>query len=215
MLYGYIRVSAREQNLCRQQDAMAAFGVAAQNVFADRQSGKSFERPAWRQLLRRLRAKDVLAVASIDRLGRNYEEILQQWRLLADERAVDIVVLDFPLLDTRTRQRDGGLTGRFVADLVLQILAYVAQQERENLLVRQAQGIAAARGRGVRFGRPDKPLPPEFVALYDSWLDGQLSMPQLLAGCGITRSTLYRRVARYGLPAKRPRTENGSHSKRP
>lgn len=205
MLYGYIRVSARDQNIRRQQDAMAAFGVRDQNVFVDQQSGKSFDRPAYRRMLRTLQAGDVLAVASIDRLGRNYEEILQQWRLLVDERAVHIVVLDFPLLDTRTRQQDGGLTGRFLADLVLQILAYVAQQERENLLSRQAQGIAAARGRGVRFGRPDKPLPPEFRALYDGWLCGRLPMRELLARCGITRSTLYRRAAQYNLPAKRPR----------
>lgn len=193
MLYGYIRVSARDQNIQRQWEAMRAFPVPIKNIFVDKQSGKSFARPAWQRLLKKLRPGDVVVVHSIDRLGRNYEEILQQWRLLTCERTIDIVVMDFPLLDTRERKgSENGLTGRFLADLVLQILAYVAQQERENIHRRQAEGIACARARGVRFGPEGQKLPREFEKWYRAWQRGEIGMEEVIARCGLPRSTFYR-----------------------
>ena len=150
-VYGYVRVSTKDQNEDRQRIALAEFPVPEKNIFMDKLSGKDFNRPQYRRLMRKLRSGDCLVVKAIDRLGRNYEEILEQWRIITKEKGVDIVVLDMPLLDTRHTGRD--LTGTFVADLVLQILSYVAQTERENIKQRQKEGIAAARLRGVQFGR--------------------------------------------------------------
>ena len=159
MEYGYARVSTREQNEARQMIALTGFGIAETAIFVDRQSGKDFERTQYRRLMRKLKDGDTLVVKSIDRLGRNYEEILEQWRAHPREKRVDILVLDMPLLDTR---RDKNLLGTFIADLVLQILSFVAQNERENIRSRQAQGIAAAKRNGVRFGHAPRPLPPQF-----------------------------------------------------
>lgn len=154
--YGYARVSTREQNLDRQLDALAEAGVPSANILADKASGKDFDRPAWTRLMKRLKAGDVLVVKSIDRLGRSYADILEQWRLLTKERGVDVVVLDIPLLDTRASGAEGGVTRTFIADLMLQLLSYVAEVERENIRARQAEGIAAAHARGVHMGRPAK-----------------------------------------------------------
>ena len=174
-IYGYIRVSTREQNEARQLAALSGLHIPSGNIYLDKQSGKNFDRPAYCRLLRRLRSGDVLYILSIDRLGRNYDDILEQWRIITKQKGADIVVLDFPLLDTRARLEGQDLTGRFVADLVLQILAYVAQKERENIRQRQAEGIAAAKARGVQFGRKEIELPNGFDESAQLWLDGFIS----------------------------------------
>ena len=161
--YGYARVSTKEQRLDRQIDALVSSGLSLKDIFVEKQSGKDFSRKEYERLTRRLRPGDTLFILSIDRLGRNYQEIINQWRWITKEIGADIVVLDMPLLDTRQRGRD--LIGTFVADIVLQILSYVAQVERENILSRQAAGIAAAKARGVHFGRSEKPLPPNFAVV--------------------------------------------------
>ena len=161
MNYGYIRVSAKDQNEARQLAALSGLDIPAGNIYLDKQSGKNFDRPAYQRLLRRLRSGDALYILSIDRLGRDYDEILEQWRIITKKKSADIVVLDFPLLDTRARLEGQDLTGRFVADLVLQILAYVAQKERENIRQRQAEGIAAAKAAGRRWGNPGIERPAE------------------------------------------------------
>ena len=167
IVYGYIRVSTKEQNEDRQRIALEEFPVPENHIFLDKLSGKDFERPQYKKLTKKLRPGDILVIKSIDRLGRNYEEILNQWRIITKEKRADIVVLDMPLLDTRQTGRD--LTGTFVADLVLQILSYVAQTERENIKQRQKEGIAAAKLRGVQFGRPPKPLPDNFQQVKEDW----------------------------------------------
>ena len=158
-LYGYIRVSTREQNEDRQILALKELSIPEKNLFIDKQSGKDFERPQYRKMVRKLKKDDLLYIKSIDRLGRNYEEILQQWRIITKDKGVDIVVLDMPLLDTR---RGKDLMGTFLSDIVLQVLSFVAENERTNIRQRQAEGIAAAKARGVRFGRPPAPLPDNF-----------------------------------------------------
>lgn len=173
MVYGYIRVSSRDQCDERQRAALLAWGVPPEALYADRCSGKDFQRPQYLRLMRRLRRDDLLVVKSIDRLGRDYAEVMEQWRVLTRERGVSIVVLDMPLLDTRHTGSD--LTGVFIADLVLQILSYVAETERENIRQRQREGIAAARLRGVRFGRPCKERPPSFAALKAAWERRQIT----------------------------------------
>ena len=170
--YGYIRVSSKDQNEDRQLLAMKEFGVGEKEIYADKQSGKDFERPAYQRVLRRLRPGDTLVIKSIDRLGRNYEEILEQWRCITREKQAAIVVLDMPLLDTR-QGRD--LTGTLIADIVLQLLSYVAQTEREFIRQRQAEGIAAARARGIQLGRAHMEVSPEFPAVYARWAAGELS----------------------------------------
>ena len=185
--YGYVRVSTREQNVARQLDALEEAGVGRGETFVDRQSGRDFERPAWRRLMRRLRPGDVLFVKSIDRLGRNYEEILQVWRELTHARGVRMVVLDMPLLDTR--QDKGGLTGEFVADMVLQVLSYVAQVERENVRSRQAEGIAAARARGVKFGREPMAVPEGFEVELARWGRGEVSARGAARALGVSAPT--------------------------
>ncbi len=172
MTYGYIRVSSRDQNLDRQRLAMESFGVEDGRVYADKQSGKDFDRPAYRRLLGKMKPGDTLVLKSIDRLGRNYEEILEQWRILTKERRVAVVVLDMPLLDTR---RDRDLTGTLIADIVLQLLSYVAQTEREFIRQRQAEGIAAAKARGVRFGRRPLEPPEELEEMGAAWAAGAIS----------------------------------------
>lgn len=190
-IYGYVRVSSTDQNEERQLVALRDQGVSEDCIYLDKQSGKDFDRPQYRRLVRRLRPGDLLYVLSIDRLGRNYQEIQAQWRILTHERGADICVLDMPLLDTR---RDKDLMGTFIADLVLQILSFVAQSERENIRRRQAQGIAAAKARGVRFGRPVKAAPENFASTVAAWEQGQLTLNQVLARTGLTRSTFYRRL---------------------
>lgn len=170
MIYGYVRVSTKEQNEDRQLLAMQEFGV--DRIYTDKQSGKDFERPQYQKLLRKLKNGDTLVIKSIDRLGRNYEEILEQWRIITKEKNAAIVVLDMPLLDTR-QNRD--LTGTLIADIVLQLLSYVAQTEREFIRQRQAEGIAAAKVRGVRFGRAKKPIPPEFPLVLSKWKNKEIT----------------------------------------
>jgi len=189
--YGYIRVSTREQNEDRQRIALKAVGIGEEQTYLDKQSGKDFDRPQYRRLLKKLRAGDLVYVKSIDRLGRNYREILEQWRLITQEKGADICVLDMPLLDTR---RGKDLLGTFLSDIVLQLLSFVAENERTNIRQRQAEGIAAAKARGVRFGRPEKPLPDDFPALIRDWERGKLSMENILSRCNISAATFYRRL---------------------
>lgn len=187
--YAYVRVSTREQNEQRQINAVKEFGIETRSIFVDHQSGKDFERPAYKRLVKTMRAGDVLVIKSIDRLGRNYEEILHQWRFLTKHKKVSIVVLDMPLLDTR-RGRD--LTGTLIADIVLQLLSYVAQTERENIRLRQAEGIAAARARGIRFGRPSIPIPENFQLVHSKYIEGSLTSTQAAAALNTSRATFLR-----------------------
>ena len=191
-VYAYIRVSSKDQNEDRQKIAMREFGIPDNFVFMDKQSGKDFERPGYKQLMRKIKPGDTLVVKSIDRLGRNYEEILEQWRILTKEKRTAIVVLDMPLLDTR-QGRD--LTGTLIADIVLQLLSYVAQTEREFIHQRQAEGIAAAKARGVRFGRKPLERPPEFDAVRRNWKNGQISARKAAIQLGITHQTFLAWVA--------------------
>ncbi len=194
MVYGYIRVSSRDQNEDRQRIALREVGVEEKRVFLDKQSGKDFDRPQYKRLLRRLKRDDLLYIKSIDRLGRNYEEILQQWRVLTKEKGVDIVVLDMPLLDTR---RGKDLMGTFLSDIVLQVLSFVAENERTNIRQRQAEGIAAARARGVKFGRPRRPLPPQFYTVHQAWRAKKLTLKQAAAACGMPEGTFYAAARRF------------------
>lgn len=188
--YGYVRVSTLDQNEDRQLAAMAAAGVMAKNVFIDKQSGKDFNRPQYLKMVAKLKADDLIYILSIDRLGRNYEEIQNQWRILTKEIGADICVLDMPLLDTRNGK---DLLGTFIADIVLQILSFVAQTERENIKRRQAQGIAAAKARGVRFGRPKKELPENFEEIVDRWQSKRIQIEEVLKICDFSESTFHRR----------------------
>lgn len=191
MNYGYARVSTRDQNVDRQLDALRAFPVEDQRIYVDYYTGATFERPRYRRLVRRLREGDLVVVTSIDRLGRNYEEIIEQWRRLTRERLVDIVVLDMPLLDTRARvSGEGDVTRTFISDLVLQLLSYVAQVERENIRRRQAEGIAAARARGARFGRPRKERPKGAEEVLRAVAAGELSKSEAARRLDVCRMTL-------------------------
>lgn len=190
IIYGYVRVSTKEQCEDRQMIALREFPVMESNIFMDKLSGKDFNRPQYRKLMRRLKPGDVLVLKSIDRLGRNYEEILNQWRIITKEKKADVVVLDMPLLDIRHSGKD--LTGTFVADLVLQILSYVAQTERENTRQRQMEGIAAARRRGVRFGRPRKPMPEAFPAIKEMWENKMIVSREAARELGISQDTFLR-----------------------
>lgn len=190
MQYGYIRVSSTEQNIDRQLDAMKEHGI--ERLFVDRQSGKDFDRPKWKALTKLLRPGDVLYVLSLDRMGRNYEEIQEQWRHIVKDRRADIVVLDMPLLDTR-KQKD--LLGTLITDLVLQLLAYVAQSERETIRKRQAEGIAAAKARGQRFGREPRPLPENFMEVMAMKMAGEMSWAQASAECGMSAGSMRYRYA--------------------
>jgi len=196
-VYGYIRVSSADQNEDRQLDALEALKIPREQVFMDKQSGKDFNRPAYKALTKKLKAGDLLYVIDIERLGRNYEEILDQWRILTKEKGVDIAVIDIPLLDTRIGK---DLMGTFITDLMLQILSFVAQNDRENIRKRQAQGIAAAKARGVRFGRPIKKPPKNFGSLVSQWESGDLSITELLDRTGLkAEATFYRRLREYRL----------------
>ena len=195
-VYGYIRVSTKEQNEDRQRIAMEEAGVPERNVYMDKQSGKDFNRPQYRKLLRKLKKDDLLYIKSIDRLGRNYEEILQQWRYLTKDKGIDIVVLDMPLLDTR---RGKDLMGTFLSDIVLQVLSFVAENERTNIRQRQAEGIAAAKARGVRFGRPEKEIPADFGEIVAAWEQKQLPISEVLTRCDMSEATFYRRLREYRL----------------
>ena len=185
--YGYARVSSREQNLDQQLDALAEFGLESGQIFSDKASGKDFNCPQWKRLMWRLRAGDVLVVKSIDRLGRNYDEIIEEWRRITKERGAHVVVLDMPLLDTR--ERPDNVTGAFIADLVLQLLSNVAQIERENIKQRQAEGIAAAKARGVRFGRPAKKRPSCYKATKASYLGGHITRGEAATRMGVSPNT--------------------------
>ena len=185
-VYGYVRVSSVEQNEDRQLIALENVGVAKRNIFTDKQSGKDFERGQYKRLLKKLKPGDLLYILSIDRLGRNYIEIQEQWRVLTKEKGIDIGVIDMPILDTR---KGKDLLGTFIADLVLQILSFVAQTERENIRSRQAQGIAAAKKRGVKFGRPKKELPANFKSVVEKWRRKELSSRQAAKECGMPLST--------------------------
>ena len=194
MTYGYIRVSSTDQNEARQWAALRSRGIQSGRIYVDKQSGKDFQRPEYQRLVARLRSGDLVCVLSIDRLGRNYGEILEQWRVLTKEIQADVCVLDMPMLDTRNGK---DLMGTFIADLTLQILSFVAQKERENIRQRQAEGIAAAKERGVQFGRPVLPAPEDFPAIISEWESGQLPFAEALAQTGLSRGTFYRRLREY------------------
>lgn len=189
--YGYIRVSAKDQNEERQLIAMKELDVNLDRIFMDKQSGKDFQRPQYKKMVRELKKKDLLYIKSIDRLGRNYSEILEQWRILTKERGVDIVVLEMPLLDTR---RGKDLMGTFLSDIVLQVLSFVAENERSNIKQRQAEGIAAAKARGVQFGRPKIEMPDNFMQLVSQWENKKIRLSYVLEVCRISKSTFYRRL---------------------
>ena len=190
-IYGYVRVSSTDQNEDRQMLALKKQNIADKNIYIDKLSGKDFNRPAYQKLIKKLKSGDLLYILSIDRLGRNYEEIQNQWRVLTKEIGADICVIDMPLLDTRQGK---DLMGTFIADLVLQILSFVSQNERENIRKRQLQGIAAAKAKGVRFGRPEKDIPPEFISLVREWEKKKITLPEILKQCKISESTFYRRL---------------------
>lgn len=192
--YGYVRVSTREQNEARQLDALAPYEIPQKNLFVEKKSGKDFERPVYKRLIKRLRPGDLLIVKSIDRLGRDYDEILEEWRHITKEIGADVLILDMPLLDTRAKGRD--LTGTFIADLVLQILSYVAQTERENIRQRQMEGIAAAKRQGVRFGRPVLPLPDNFDEIHKAWREKKLTLKQAARECSMPEGTFYSKAVR-------------------
>ena len=193
-IYGYVRVSSMDQNEDRQLIAMYDVSIPKKNIYIDKQSGKDFERPQYKKLVKKLKAGDLLYVLSIDRLGRNYEDIQKQWRILTKEIGIDICVIDMPLLDTRNGK---DLMGTFIADLVLQILSFVAQSERENIKKRQAQGIAAAKAKGVKFGRPKITLPNDFETTIVLWEQGTISTANVLQTYRISASTFYRRRKDY------------------
>lgn len=199
-IYGYVRVSSTDQNEDRQMVALREAGVANQNILMDKQSGKDFERPNYKKLLRKLKNGDLLYILSIDRLGRNYNEILEQWRILTKEIGIDICVIDMPLLDTRNGK---DLMGTFIADLVLQILSFVAQSERENIRKRQAEGIAAARLKGVKFGRPKVPMPNDFGKTVEQWEKGKIKIAEVLCRMQMKEATFYRRLREFRLLSKK------------
>ena len=188
--YGYVRVSTKDQNEDRQLIAMEPFNISSKNLYMDKQSGKDFNCPAYQRLLKRVRRGDTIVIKSIDRLGRNYNEIIQQWQVITKEKEAHMVVIDMPLLDTRDKKN--GLTGTFIADLVLQILSYVAQTERENIKQRQREGIAAAKMKGVRFGRPPKPVPVEFESVRRKWQSGVINSRDAAKRLNIAQDTFLR-----------------------
>jgi len=199
-IYGYVRCSSIDQNEARQILAMNELGIPRECIFTDKSSGKDFERPAYRALVKKLRSGDLLYILSIDRLGRNYDEIQNQWRILTKERGVDIAVIDMPLLDTRLNK---DLMGTFIADLVLQILSFVAHSERDSIRKRQAEGIAAAKARGVRFGGAIIKPPQNFAAIVRQWERGKLPIADVLAQTGLKEATFYRRLREWRLVRKK------------
>ncbi len=206
-IYGYCRVSSRDQNEDRQMITMKEMNVPEKNIFIDKQSGKDFDRPQYKKLMRRIKAGDVLYVKSIDRLGRNYRDIQEQWKIITKERKADIVITDLPILDTR---KNKDLLGTFIADLVLAILSYVSENERCNIRQRQAEGIAAAKKRGVRFGRPPMPLPDNFYDVYQRWRMKKITINQAAEECRMPRSTFFSKADKFGKatfsdPGKNPK----------
>ena len=195
-IYGYIRVSSKEQNEDRQLIAMRNAQVPEKSIFLDKQSGKDFERPMYKKMVRRLKKDDLVYIKSIDRLGRNYQEVVEQWQYLTRVKQVDIVVIEMPLLDTR---RGKDLVGTFLSDIVLQVLSFVAENERTNIRSRQKEGIEAAKARGVVFGRPPKELPDNFAQIYKRWKAGELKSHEAAKLCGVSRSTFYIKVKDYEL----------------
>ena len=193
-VYGYIRVSSKDQKEDRQQIALNEVGVNLQNIYVDKQSGKDFNRPKYKKMLRKLKKDDLLYIKSIDRLGRNYEEILQQWRILTKEKGVDIVVLDMPLLDTR---RGKDLMGTFLSDIVLQVLSFVAENECTNIKQRQAEGIAAAKAQGIKFGRPPLPLPGNFYEVHKAWRSKKITLKQAAEACNMPVGTFYGKARKF------------------
>lgn len=191
-IYGYARVSSKDQNEARQIIALSQFPVKKENIYIDKFSGKDFDRPKYSELIKILKEQDILVIKEIDRLGRNYEEILEQWRVITKEIKADIVVLDMPLLDTRTRKEN--LTGTFIADLVLQILSYVAETERQSIKQRQREGIEAAKKRGVKFGRPCIPVPEEFYDLKEKWLNKKITSREAATTINVSQDTFLRCV---------------------
>ena len=204
LTYGYVRVSSTDQNKDRKMVELHRLGVDDEHIFMDKQSGKDFERPQYKQMVEQLKPGDLLYVLSIDRLGRNYDEIQKQWRIVTKEIGADICVIDMPLLDTR-RSKD--LLGTFVADLVLQVLSFAAHNERDNIRKRQAEGIAAAKARGVHLGRPNKALPPAFPEIVKQWEKKKLPIGEVLRRCGMCESTFYKKLREYRLMAGSKRTK--------
>lgn len=190
-LYGYCRVSTREQNEDRQMIALREMGVPKENIYVDKMSGSNFERPQYQNLLSKLNRNTVLFVKSIDRLGRNYRDLQEQWRIITQEKEADVVVIDMPILDTR---REKNLLGTFISDLILALLSYVAENERINIKQRQAEGIAAAKERGVKFGRPELPLPDNFYEMHKRWRNGEISMVDAAKACGMPAKTFYAKI---------------------
>lgn len=193
-VYAYIRVSSRDQNEDRQIIALKEFEVPRQNIFIDKQSGKDFERPAYKRMVKKMKKDDLLYIKSIDRLGRNYEEIQNQWRILTKEKGIDICVIDMPLLDSR---RGKDLVGTFLSDIVLQVLSFVAENERTNIRQRQAEGIAAAKEKGVKFGRPELPCPDNFQKVHYDWRKKKITLRQAAEACGMPIGTFYGKARRY------------------
>ena len=192
--FGYARVSSRDQNEERQVVALLEMGVPEQNIYVDKQSGKDFNRPQYKKLLRRVKPDDLIYIKSIDRLGRNYTEILDQWKVITKDKRVDLYVMDMPILDTR---REKSLLGTFISDLVLALLSYVAENERANIRQRQAEGIAAAKARGVHFGRRPNPLPENFYDVYQLWKMKKISVSQAAKQCGMPQTTFFERARAY------------------
>lgn len=193
-VYGYMRVSSKEQNEDRQKIALTEMGVPENNIYMDKQSGKDFERIQYKRLLRKLNENSVLYIKSIDRLGRNYGELNEQWRIITKEKKSDIVVIDMPLLDTR---REKNLLGTFISDVVLALLSYVAENERTNIKQRQAEGIAAAKARGVKFGRPPLPIPENFYQMHKDWRAGKITIEEAAKACNMCPKTFYSKAVKY------------------
>lgn len=193
-IYGYMRVSSKEQNEDRQKIALTEMGVPEKNIYMDKQSGKDFERTQYKRLLRKLNENSVLYIKSIDRLGRNYGELNEQWRIITKEKKADIVVIDMPLLDTR---REKNWLGTFISDVVLALLSYVAENERTNIKQRQAEGIAAAKARGVKFGRPPLPIPQNFYQMHKDWRAGKITIEEAAKACNMCPKTFYSKAVKY------------------
>ena len=193
-IYGYMRVSSKEQNEDRQRIALIEMGVPEKNIYMDKQSGKDFERKQYKKLLRKLDENSVLFIKSIDRVGRNYSDLNEQWRIITKEKKADIVVIDMPILDTR---REKNLLGTFISDIVLALLSYVAENERINIKQRQAEGIAAAKARGVKFGRPPLPIPDNFYQMHKEWRAGKITIDEAAKACGMCAKTFYSKAVKY------------------
>ncbi len=194
MIYGYIRVSTKEQNEDRQLIALNEYNVPEKNIYMDKQSGKDFDRKQYKRMLKAVKENDLIIIKSIDRLGRNYAEILEQWRMITKIKKADIFVIDMPVLDTR---RGKDLMGTFLSDIVLQVLSFVAESERDNIKQRQAEGIAAAKAKGVKFGRPPKELPPNFMSVYKKWVNKELSVKEAAEACNMPMTTFFYRAKKF------------------